>query len=49
MDLNTIVLLFRWEEAVNDFESALELNINIPAAHVNLGLIHLTKFNNPPM
>ncbi len=39
----------RWEEAMVDFEAALGLDSHIPAAHVNLGLIQMTRMSNPTM
>eukprot|EP00794_Sanderia_malayensis_P018055 gene18055-19864_t len=42
-------LLRKWEEAMADFEAALRLDSHIPAAHVNLGLIQMTRMNNPHM
>eukprot|EP00795_Rhopilema_esculentum_P011483 gene11483-21699_t len=42
-------LLRRWEEAISDFEVAIRLDPRVPAAHVNLGLIQMTKMNNPHM
>ena len=37
---------FRPEDAIPDFESVLKLNKEIAAAHVNLGLIYMTKHMN---
>ncbi|KAK6173455.1 hypothetical protein SNE40_016901 [Patella caerulea] len=34
------------EDAIADFESVLALNKDVACAHVCLGLIHMTKFNN---
>ena len=34
---------------MSDFEQAVKLDSHIPAAHVNLGLIYMTKLNNPHM
>ncbi|XP_031569552.1 uncharacterized protein LOC116304042 [Actinia tenebrosa] len=36
----------RWEDAIPDFEAALELNPELPSAHVNIGLIYIIKYNN---
>ena len=36
----------RWDEAVSDFDSALRLEKCIPSAHVNIGLIVITKYEN---
>ncbi|XP_033111439.1 uncharacterized protein LOC117112460 isoform X2 [Anneissia japonica] len=38
--------LNRFEDAMADFESVLKLDRNMAAAHVNLGLIYMTKLNN---
>ncbi|KAK3699161.1 hypothetical protein QZH41_011884 [Actinostola sp. cb2023] len=37
--------LKRWEDAIPDFEAALELDPYLACAHVNLGLIYIIKFN----
>ena len=42
------LLLVRWDEAINDFESALRLDKCIPSAHVNIGLLFITKHGNYP-
>jgi len=38
--------LKRWEDAVPDFEAALQLDPNLASAHVNIGLIYITKYSN---
>lgn len=37
---------FRWEDAVPDFEAALQLDSNLASAHVNIGLIYIIKNSN---
>ncbi len=38
----------RYEDAIADFENVLKLDKTIAAAHVNLGLIYMTKLENYP-
>ncbi|KAL9955567.1 hypothetical protein ACROYT_G036906 [Oculina patagonica] len=38
--------LKRWEDAVPDFEAALQLDSELASAHVNIGLIYITKYSN---
>lgn len=40
------LLCFRWEDAVPDFEAALQLDSELASAHVNIGLIYITKYGN---
>ena len=40
------LLCFRWEDAVQDFEAALQLDSELASAHVNIGLIYITKYGN---
>lgn len=39
-------LFSRWEDAVPDFEAALQLDSELASAHVNIGLIYITKYSN---
>ena len=39
-------LIFRFEDAIPDFESVLKLKHDMACAHVNLGLIYLNKLHN---
>lgn len=39
-------LFFRWEDAVPDFEAALQLDSELASAHVNIGLIYIIKYSN---
>ncbi|XP_068717425.1 uncharacterized protein [Montipora capricornis] len=38
--------LKRWEDAVPDFEAALQLDATLASAHVNIGLICIIKYTN---
>ena len=44
--LEFLVSLSRHEDAIADFETVLKLDKSIAAAHVNLGLIYMTKLDN---
>jgi len=39
-------LVSRWEDAIPDFEAALQLDSELASAHVNIGLIYITKYSN---
>lgn len=39
-------LFSRWEDAVPDFEAALQLDSELASAHVNIGLIYIIKYSN---
>ena len=45
-NLRVIVFTLRHEDAIADFEIVLKLDKSIAAAHVNLGLIYMTKLEN---